>query len=100
MGCSNYTRQCEAYDCIECDSYDWDGIGKDKSKGVQEMPNNRLIKRQVTTYLKKEDYNIVKFFALEHQVSVSKLIDDALYKLIMEDGDKFDYPLGGFNYGE
>ena len=60
------------------------------------MPNKRLKKKILTAYIEPEDYNILKFFALSHQVSISKLVDDALYKLILEDGDTCDYPRGGY----
>lgn len=27
--CENYTLNCEAYDCCECDNFDWDGTGEE-----------------------------------------------------------------------
>lgn len=64
------------------------------------MPNNRLKKIPVTSYLPEEDINVVKFFAAEMGVSVSKLIEDALYYLIKSNGDTLDYPEGGFSYAD
>lgn len=64
------------------------------------MPNNRLKKIPVTSYLPEEDTHVVKFFAAEMGVSVSKLIEDSLYYLITNSGDTLDYPEGGFSYGD
>lgn len=27
--CENYTLACEAYDCIECENFEWDGTGEE-----------------------------------------------------------------------
>lgn len=62
------------------------------------MPNNRLKKKTVCAYLPEEDVNVIKFFAHEYGVSVSKLIEDSLYLLIKSTGDSINYPKGGFSY--
>ena len=62
------------------------------------MPNERLKKKILTAYVPAEDYNVVKFFSNEYNVSISKLIEDSLYYLIMNNGDSFNYPEGGFRY--
>lgn len=63
------------------------------------MANERLKRKILTSYVQPADYNIIKFFANEHKVSISKLIEDALYYMILIDGE-FTYPQGGFNYAE
>ena len=67
-------------------------------RGIEVMPNNRLKKKLVAAYLPEEDTNVIKFFAADHNVSVSKLIEDSLYYLIQNSGDTFNYPVGGFKY--
>lgn len=62
------------------------------------MPNNRLLRKQVAAYLPEEDVNVIKQFARDKNVSMSKLIEDSLYYLITSEGDLLDYPKGGFVY--
>ena len=49
-------------------------------------------------YLPEDDVNVIKFFAHEYGVSVSKLIEDSLYLLITSTGNTINYPNGGFKY--
>lgn len=57
-------------------------------------------KRKLCVYLSDDiDYTKVKMFALIHQVSISKLIEDSLIHMMEDDADDiidFYYKEGGF----
>lgn len=68
------------------------------------MQNNRLVKlreskKRVEFYLDESQiqYSKIKMFALLYQVSISKLITDAIdNQLYMIDSGEIDYPEGGY----
>lgn len=42
--CENYTLACEAYDCIECENFEWDGTGEEpeEDEKILDSFNKRL----------------------------------------------------------
>ena len=41
--CENYTLACEAYDCIECENFKWDGTGEEPEENEDECYQSELL---------------------------------------------------------